>query len=98
MSKVRELRIKQGLTQAQLANMLGIKAGPVGSWERDATNPSKEHIIQLCKIFNVTPEYLMQPSAQEQELIAIYHKMTFPQRKLLIDLVKEFKQPKDLKD
>lgn len=57
--KIRELRIRLGLTQLQLADKLGLTRSSVNAWEQGISVPSTPYIIQLAKLFNVSTDYLL---------------------------------------
>ena len=50
---IKELRQKHNLTQRDLAAKLGVWPLSISRWETNNVKPSKRHIRQLCKIFNV---------------------------------------------
>lgn len=53
------LREEKGMTQAELADMLGVTAAAVSKWENGASKPKIDILFSLAKIFGVTPEELM---------------------------------------
>lgn len=59
---IRRLREKENITQRRLAQMLGVSAPVVSSWERTENIPVQKYIPKLCEIFNV----------DEQEIISRY--------------------------
>ena len=54
-----ELRKEKGLTQAALAEMLGLTNKAVSKWETGETLPETEQLTPLSKIFNVTIDELL---------------------------------------
>lgn len=54
--KIKELRIKQGFSQKELANLLGISDRAVSKWEWGYSQPSANHLIALTQIFGVSIE------------------------------------------
>ena len=56
-SKIKELRIKNGMSQKQLSENLGISNRAVSKWENGLSSPSANHIFGLSKIFNVPMDY-----------------------------------------
>lgn len=57
--KIKFLREKQGLTQAELARRLGITRSSVNAWELGFSAPSTTYIIELAKTFSVSTDYLL---------------------------------------
>lgn len=57
--RLRKLRKKYNMTQAELAERLGVSASTVSSYERDTTDPSVAVIIKLSVIFDVQCDYLL---------------------------------------
>jgi len=56
--RIMKARIKAGLTQAELARMLGVTRPAVGQWEKDKTSPSFEKLREIAKLTGVTPQSL----------------------------------------
>lgn len=59
MNRIRILRKEHGLSQQALANLLEVNQTAVSQWERGATTPSATAMNDLCKLWNVTPDYLL---------------------------------------
>lgn len=57
--RVRELRLANSWSQVELATRLNIAKQTVSNWENDNIQPSIEMLIRLCRIFNVTTDYLL---------------------------------------
>lgn len=53
------LRTKNNYTQTDLANLFNVTKVTIHAWENNKQEPSIDRIITLCKIFNVTPNYLL---------------------------------------
>lgn len=51
---IRELRIKNGLSQDELAEKLFVTRQAVSRWETEETTPNVETLKQLSKLFNVS--------------------------------------------
>lgn len=49
---VKEMRKKRGLTQKQLAELLGVKQQNVSDWERSARSPSVKNLKKLADALN----------------------------------------------
>lgn len=50
---MKELRKKKGLTQTELADMLGIKQSTVAMWENGKSMPGTNTLIRLADILDV---------------------------------------------
>ena len=53
--KITELDI----TQKEFAVRTGIPETTVSDWKKKKTNPTAEKILIICKVLNVTPEWLL---------------------------------------
>ena len=58
-TKLKQLRIKNELTQDGLAEMLSVTRQTISSWERDKSVPDIEMLQFLAKFFKVSSEYLI---------------------------------------
>lgn len=61
------LRKKKGITQEELAEVLGVSRQSVSRWERDAAFPETEKLIALSKLFECSIDLLLSNSALESE-------------------------------
>lgn len=57
--KIKLLREKNGLTQADLARGLGITRSGVNAWEMGISVPSTQYIVELSLFFGVSTDYLL---------------------------------------
>ena len=57
--RIKLLREKSGLTQADLAKQLGITRSGVNAWEMGISVPSTQYIVELAHFFNVSADYLL---------------------------------------
>ena len=57
--RLRELRKKQGLTQTQVAERLGVSKAVVSSYEVASRCPSYDILIKLATLYNVSTDYLL---------------------------------------
>ena len=53
------------MTQKDFSDRTGIPQTTVSDWRKKRTNPTAEKIMIICKVLNVTPEWLL--SGVEQE-------------------------------
>ena len=57
--RLRELRAEQGLTQGALAALLHTSDDSVYSWEKGRSEPSLSMLTEICRVFNVSADYLL---------------------------------------
>ncbi|WGN89818.1 helix-turn-helix domain-containing protein [Ligilactobacillus faecis] len=57
--RLRDLRLKKGLTQDELGKILNVSGKTIGTWERDSRQPNIETINELANYFGVTTDYLL---------------------------------------
>ncbi|MDB6314130.1 helix-turn-helix transcriptional regulator [Clostridioides difficile] len=57
--RLKELRIKFGLKQYELAEILNVSQNTIGMYENDQRTPPAESIVKLAEYFNVTTDYLL---------------------------------------
>lgn len=58
-NKLKQLRVEQNWTQAQLAEKLNIQQKQISSYERGASKPSTEILIKIAETFEVSLDYLV---------------------------------------
>lgn len=58
-SRLARLRIARGLTQAQLAKLVGCYGKDISRWERGERSPGMESLIKLSKALNCTLDELV---------------------------------------
>ena len=75
--RLKQARIKAGLTQAQAANAIGIAKSTYSGYETGKSEPSMNVIANLMRIFEVAPDFLWQDEMREQFKKAIPDKNTY---------------------
>lgn len=55
-TKILEYREKQGLTQSELADLVGVRRETIVNLERGRYNPSLKLAMDIAKVFHVTVE------------------------------------------
>ncbi len=58
-NKIKLLRNERNLTQPDLATELGVTVRTVAYYENGDRQPKKSTILKLCKIFNISTDYLL---------------------------------------
>lgn len=60
-SRIAQFREEKGLTQLELAQLLGVTENTVANWEKGRSSLDWIiRVINLCKIFQCTPEQLIE--------------------------------------
>lgn len=62
---LRKAREKQKLTQAKVAELLGIAENTYNYMERGKLAPSLKRIIQLCEIYDITPGSVLDDCSEQ---------------------------------
>ena len=62
---ITELRKEHGMTQAQLAEQMGVTDKAVSKWERDLSCPDINSIPKLAEVLGTTVEQLMEGGKKE---------------------------------
>jgi Predicted transcriptional regulators len=57
--RLKQLRLKNKLTQVELADILGIKPTAISNYEAERNEPSFAKLIALSKYFDVSSDYLL---------------------------------------
>lgn len=69
-SRIREYRIKKGLSQPQLAALLGVTKNAVTNWEAGASRPDIASIPALCTHLGISADTFFDMPAQYRALNA----------------------------
>ena len=97
-SNLQGLRRSRGLTQAQLADKIGVKQETVSGYERGKERPGIDTVVKLADALCASTDYLLgiteeeRPTAklsdllnsQELEVIGIFRKLPYPIRERVI--------------
>lgn len=57
--RLKELRLKKGLTQTELGEKVGVKQNTFTNWENGKREPNFETLLKLASILNTTTSYLL---------------------------------------
>jgi len=72
---IRRYRLRLGLTQRQVARIIGIRAATLSQWERGLSCPCSPHLLRLAKVLNTLAEalypqfYLLQPTGETRPAV-----------------------------
>lgn len=56
---LKDLREKRGLSQRDLAKLLGVSSSTIGMWESGKREPNFETLLKIAGFFDVTTDYMM---------------------------------------
>lgn len=59
MNRIKELRLEKGLTQKEIAGLLGCNQTALGKYERGDLEPSINTLKKLSAIFNCSVDYIV---------------------------------------
>lgn len=69
-SNIKELRVKNGLTQEEFAEKIGISIQGLSNIERNRYQPTSVTIDKICDVFNITPiELLLTKNHNDEHLV-----------------------------
>ncbi len=57
--RLAEIRKDHGDTQVTLARKLNVTHFTVSSWEQEKSSPSHEALVSICRLYNVSSDYLL---------------------------------------
>lgn len=63
--KIRDLRLRLGLKQSELAEKAGITIRSITNYETDASKPRGLQLRKICEALNVTEDYLLNPEIDD---------------------------------
>lgn len=70
--RLKQLRIKNGLKQQELADMFGLSSGTISFYESEQRKPDIDFIVAIAKYFDVSTDYLLGlTNAKDKENIDI---------------------------
>lgn len=69
---IKDIRVRKNLTQAEVANALGVSSVVYSRYETGARQPSIDIIVQLADFFCVTVDYLLGRQDVEDSTLSEY--------------------------
>lgn len=57
--RIKTERQQRGLSQKQLAELISTTQSTIGKYEREELQPNVDTIIKLCKVLEVSSDYLI---------------------------------------
>ena len=69
---IKDIRIRKGLTQSEVASALGVSSVVYSRYENGKRQPSIDTLIQMADIFGVTVDYLLGRQDIEDSTLSEY--------------------------
>lgn len=97
--RIKCLRKKKGVSQAELAKKIQVSAGNVGDWERGRAKPGADALTSLMDFFEVTADYLLTGDEKNNENVSVsgLNSSVYPLNDIEIEMILKFRQL-DLRD
>jgi transcriptional regulator with XRE-family HTH domain len=92
-NRLKTLRLRENMTQAQLASKLGVTKSVISAYETGLRLPSYDILIHIAEIYNVSTDHLL--GVQREREIDLSG-LTEAEIKALSDLIIAMKKPYDL--
>ena len=58
-AKIKEIRLENNLNQSEFGKSLSVSQDTISLWEKGKSLPNTEFIIQICKKYSVSANYLL---------------------------------------
>lgn len=91
---IRRCRKLRGLSQVELANMLGVSKQSICNWENNNIMPSIEMLVRVAKVFSVRTDFLLDLEPQDSLDVSALSREETTHFKLLIEDLKKAKKKK----
>ena len=99
--RINELRVKQGLSQAALADAIGVNVNSIYNWNRTETAmPSLKNLESLCKVFSITIEQFFNGidgengNSSERKFLDEWRMLTAAEKLAVEKVIAAFKETK----
>lgn len=86
--RIRELRIQNNMTLAELARRLDISTASIKNWEKGLTHPTALYLKKMAYIFDVSVDYILEV---ENPRILSINGLTKKDRELLLKLIEHLR-------
>lgn len=87
-TKLKELRMSQNLSQADVAKKLEISPSIVSGYETGERTPSTENLLALSYLYKCSTDYLLGKSSNKPSVVLDTDGLTFEQIQALQTLIK----------
>lgn len=87
--RIREVRQARGMSQVELAGLLGVTKQSVSNWENDNIQPSIEMLVKLAQVLAVSTDYLLGLDGRQMLDVSGLSPRTVGHLQLLIEDIRE---------
>ena len=87
--KIIDLRKKNGWSQEELAEMMGVSRQSISKWEGAQSVPDLARIVKLAEIFGVSTDYLLKDDLEQTD-VAIVSQEDYPLRTVTMEEANAF--------
>ncbi len=88
-NRLKTLRLKENMTQAELARRLGLTKSVISAYETELRQPSYDVLIHIAKIYNVSTDFLL---GVENKKDVDLSGLSQDEKEALINLIRAMKQ------
>ena len=85
-----EVRRDHGDTQAKLAEKLHVTVSAVRSWEQEKSSPPHETLVRICKLYEVSSDYLLGLTDVDPAYVQYWRLLRFTKEEL--DEIRSFEE------
>lgn len=86
--RIKSLRKQKGLSQAELGKIVGLSYAQIGRYETKGMQPSADVLKKIATELGVSPDYLLNGSAEDKAIANLDDK----------DLIKQFKEVEQMNE
>ena len=94
-ARIKEIRKDHGDTQEELAKTLGVTVSTVSKWEQGTAAPSLKCLVHICRMYNVTSDYLLGLSDEDPFLTKRRREKLRDESKTALRLFEEYLRYRD---
>lgn len=74
-TRIRECRLKSGLSQEKMAELVGVSRQAVTKWESDQSAPSTDNLFKLADVLGTTVDFLITTEADSRSVAEQVYRM-----------------------
>lgn len=82
--RLSEIRKDHGDTQADLAERLNVSLSAIRSWEQEKSSPPHEMLVSICRLYQVSSDYLLGLSDVDPAYVQRQRLERFTEEELLL--------------